>query len=347
MDKQINKMGNSFKKIEEKFGEDFLYDTLQEIIGQTGIEFIKRFNALQSEIYFALLLNKFPGKCSLKKMKYNKKHSNKKVDILFRYNKDEWYIEVKRVFDEDCNLFWIEEVLYGSLFLKRNEILREFNNVSLKGERIDDYFRNKIIEFIHNETLTISLQNVKICKEKSFEDISLKMTKFYIEKGIPESYLEIIMNGCNNIKITFILDRTEEREKKRFTIEMKENKEFPKYYSIRCNNTYWEGETYLNIVKLCDKLSQKCKKIKEKFNGINKKKKKAGLIHLDIHPKNEGSFIKAKQEIKNTIEREIPDIPCIIFPYVTLSPSIFGRLAPILNKAAENSIFNQLVKNSN
>ena len=333
MSEQINRRGYALKKIEERFGESFSQNLIEELKGKYGVEFSIKMHSLASELSFAFLLSKLPGSCSLQKIK-------KKGDLLFRCDDDEWYIEVERVFDEDFSLRWIEEALYGSLFLKKNKILRRFNKVFLEGEGVNHSFRNKAIEFIHDDMLRIILQIMKDCKERGFEDLSGEMKKYDIKNGKQQSILNIRISGSNNeIEILLSLDEAGETKKRNLKIQMKQEKESPDFHSILYNNVYWENVEYLHREKLYGKLAEKCKAIKKQVFSNNAANNKAGLIQLDIHPKHESNFKReeSREELKRFLEQEIKEIPCIIF-----SLSMFKQFGPILNNVAENSIFNQL-----
>ncbi len=335
MGKQINKLGDKLKKIEEKFGESFLQNLIEELKGKHGVEFSIKLHSLAPELSFAFLLSKLPGSCSLQKIK-----EKGKGDLLFRCDDDKWYIEIKRAFDEDFSLYWIEEALYGSLFLKKNAVLKRLNKVFLEGEGVNHSFRNKAIEFIHDDMLRIILQIMKDCKERGFKDLSWEMKKYVINNGKQQSIMNIRISGYNNvIEILLSLDEAGETEKRNLKIRMKQEKNSPHIYSISYNNVYWVDKKYLIKEKLYGKLAKKCKEIKKQVDSNNAADNKAGLIQLDIHPKHEAQFISEtfREELKHFLDQEIRETPCIIFP-----TSLFEQFDPILNKAAENSIFNQL-----
>lgn len=342
MDKRINDRGDSLKKIKEKFGEEFLYKLRNELKGEKGIEFSEKLYSLQTELDCALLLSKITGDISIKKIK-------KFADLLLKYNNDKWYIQVKKSFDE-IDIFLIVETLRGSLFLKKNKILRNYNKVHIEWEHIDKLFRNKIIDFIHNDLINIILEVTTNCKQKGFKDFTLKMTKDIIENEKRKGIMDISVDGDDkNIRISFCFNLARKKIKGIFKLEMQKDERF-KYYSIPYLRTYWLDVKNLNKEGLNKKikiLKSKCEEIMKQLNNINRKLKKAGFIQLDINYEFEGSFKAWERELKSILDNKFPDMPCIIFPCFTIFPIVFERATPILNQAAENSIFSQLVTNSN
>ncbi len=174
--KNINEFGDKLKAIEKAHGKVLLCNIFEEARGQKGIELTQKLSSLQAEIYCAYLLASLG---TLKKL-----IDGNGCDFIFQYNGEKWCIQVKRKNNEFHNLCLIADAVSSELYIRDNNILREFTRVRFDGEAITYHLRRDIVKFIHsdlfantfNECVKFSEGSFKFYEiEYLFNDISIKV----------------------------------------------------------------------------------------------------------------------------------------------------------------------------
>jgi len=176
--KVINESGDKLKAIEKAHGKDFLDNIFEEARGAKGVELTQKLSSLQAEIDCAYLLAPFGG--ILKKLT-----NVKGCDFVFQYDDEKWCIQIKRKNNEFHSLCLIADAISSELYIRDNNILRKFTQVSFDGEDIPDRLRSGIVDFIHSDLFVDMFKKSSVFRKDSFEfhensfqfkNISIKVT---------------------------------------------------------------------------------------------------------------------------------------------------------------------------
>ena len=311
--KDINEFGKKLEAIENAHGKDFLENIFEEARGETGVELTQKLSSLQAEINCAYLLTPFG---TLKKL-----IDVKGCDFIFQNVDKKWCIQIKRKNNEFHNLCLIADAISSELYIRDNNILRKFTRVSFEGEDIPYRLRSGIIDFIHSDLFMDMLNK---CSGYSKESIK------YHEDSFQFKNILIKVMGYENW-MEYIFKYKDKQTNINF---LKKHDKF-QHYGLK-NPGFYPDEENLQIDKLINSLENIIKEAKAKFEDCLTGNP-ALFIQLDVSPQNETNLNNKLIEIKNIIEEKQYEFPIVILPF-----SWFGRFRPILNRAAENSIFNQI-----
>ena len=313
LNSQIDNRGKQLGKIEKKFGEEYLNTLMHEWPNIYGSNLSRGLYVMASECLCAELISKIPEVHSINKITNN-------GDLQFFIKDQEWHIEVKRAFDEYTNLRLVADAIAGALFLKENRIFRELDYIKLGGEEINDSFLNKVIKFIHDNNFRNVLNSSCKTKKGDFKGIVYEMERDFFEQ--------------NNQVLRFSDDDLEVgiRRKVELTIHTGCNASIFLKFKVR--------KIKLHRDKLLEKIKWKINSIKKKFDPINHINQ-AGFIELDLYPYIEDEVGEFRPYIKQFLEKNIYNIPCIIF----LNGWFLGGEPIIMNKVAEDLSFSRMIKN--
>lgn len=311
--KDINNFGEKLKAVEKAHGKEFLENIFEEARGEKGVGLTQKLSSLQAEINCAYQLASFGT--------LEKSIDVKGCDFIFQYDGEKWCIQIKRKNNEFHNLDLIADAISSELYIKRNDNLRNFTRVRFDGEDMPDRMRSRIIEFIHNKIFRDMFIKCGVFSKDSFEDY---------ENSLEFMDISIKVTG-NDQWMGYLF----EYNNKQTNIEFEIKHDQYQSYSLK-NPVFCPNEENLQIDKLTKLLGSIMKDAEDKFTGCLIGNK-AVFIQLDVSPQNETNYNNKLIDMKKFIEGKQYEFPIVILHF-----SWFKQFKPILNKAAENSIFNKI-----
>ncbi len=293
------------QSIERKFGKSFL----EELFGEISKEachpdrLLIRLESVWAEVDCAKFLSYVPGKAQIKKiLEYG--------DIHFKLNDQKWIFQVKSFLEEYISLEFIKDVLVGMMFLQNNELLRLYNKrIELKGEAINDSFRVKVVEFIHNNFIDLleCIENL-IQRQQSKGPISCERV---------EGPLKVSVKVDRQLRVTITI-----KEQSRSIVFSMKRSDLPsEVYNIIAYCKAWFIGEPPDWGKVEDKLNR-C--IRQACADLNKAStgNKGIFIRFNIQPEHEEALAKDMRNPQGFIHRVIDryKVPIVLyFPYIFIN----------------------------
>jgi len=312
------------KDMRRLFGQRTTQEFFQEIKAERPEQFYLRIHSLRAVWECAKFLDKQSSKIIHFHYKVKK---NQGPDIVFEWNNAQWHGEVKNLLHPYINLFCIANMLAGMMYLEdEGKNLRQWNNITVEGDHIDDTFRKISIDGIHKglndifeglRTATGYIPKVQR-KANDFNMTAIQVNKNKIKVEIQSQSHETTMR-----KVTLILQK------------WKRPNSIQNYYTISPYlANFWPRRFNREF---CNKLIKTVRKIESQRKMENNQY--LGFLYLDLHEENIDQRKKEgeKQEWEDKIETYLnkKDFPLILMTDSTrLQKSIY-----ILNKTAINTGF--------
>jgi len=314
----------TIQKIYDRYGEKVGDSFYKEITAQEGPYFMNRLCSLNAEWECVKFLSS---------QKYfdriNEFHPNNgKFDISFTWRNREdqtWYAEAKNILHEDGNLVFIAHVLVGLLWLEeKGKKWRSFKHLQLEGEKIDDTFRKKVIEFLRNNSNKFPNEpnNHRLQKEN--------IDGFLITTSKP---------GTNIFRVQIQKEICNHQNSSKLEIKFHRGSSSPTFYRISPSSAYLSKE--LKSPEFLNKFDNKIKELKGKIekHHVNKKRY-LGFINLELHEKYSASQSQRwKIQIKDRLNKEVfPIVLHTSFP-CNSNGSAIDKDIYIRNKTADDAGF--------
>jgi hypothetical protein len=312
------------KDIRCLFGNRKTQEFFKEINAERPDQFYLRIHSLRAVWECA----KFLEKQSAEILEFHSPGNNRQgADVIFEWDNTKWHGEVKNLSHKDINLFCIAQMLSGMMYLEHEGTnLRQWNNITIEGENIDDTFRKISVEVIRKELNDIfdGLRNATgyIPKvQRTANDLNITATQ--VKKKKIKVEIQSQLHDTKMRKITLILQKWTRPNN------------IQNYYTISPSQANFWPKRFNR--EFCKKLIKTVKKIGSQRKLDNNQY--LGFLYLDLHEENIDQRKKEgeKQEWEDQVETYLnkKDFPLVLMTDSTrLQKSIY-----LLNKTAVDTGF--------